>query len=107
MMEGATYVLSGASGLVGTALAELLEASNNRVIKLVRRAPKNDREVRWDPEKGELDAASVAGANAFIHLSGENVGEGRWTDERKKSLLESRTHSTALIAKTILAMDPK
>ncbi|NUP13949.1 MAG: TIGR01777 family protein [Polyangiaceae bacterium] len=102
-----TFVLSGASGLVGSALAELLEASGHKVLRLVRRDARTATEVRWDPGHGEIEAEKLHGAFSFIHLSGENVGEGRWTDERKRAFLESRTKTTDLVARTIASMDPK
>lgn len=104
--EQGTFVLSGASGLVGTALVELLEAHGHRVVRLVRRAPRTGSEVQWDPDRGELDPMQVAGAAHFINLSGASIAEGRWTDERKRVLLESRTKTTSLLATTIAKLDP-
>lgn len=109
MTEGSkrTVVLSGASGVVGTALEELFVAKGDKVVRLVRRSPKSENEARWDPEAGEIDRAAIAGADAFVHLSGENVGEGRWSPERKQSLIDSRVVTTSLLARTIAAMNPK
>ncbi len=104
--EKKRVVVAGASGLVGTALVELLSVHGHEVVKLVRRAPSGSDEVRWDPERGELDPRTVEGAQAFVCLSGENVGEGRWTEARKRAILESRIATTSLLAKTAAALDP-
>jgi uncharacterized protein (TIGR01777 family) len=97
MGEARRIVLSGASGLIGSALAERLAADGFEVVRLVRRDPKAG-EVRWDPERGDLDPATLSGAFSVVHLSGENVGGGRWSREMKRRILESRTKSTTLIA---------
>ncbi len=95
-------MVSGASGLVGSALVSHLEAEGYTVTRLVRRPPKPG-EVRWDPERGELDPAALDGAVAIVHLAGDNVGNGRWTAEKKRSIEESRTRSTRLLARTAAA----
>src|SRR5262245_41284742 len=87
--------LSGASGLVGRRLCAALEARGHEFVRLVRRQP-NDGEVRWDPTRGELDARHLEGIDAFVHLSGESL-VGRWSRERKREILESRTMSTRLV----------
>ncbi len=100
-------VVSGASGLLGTALTELLSANGHEVVRLVRGKPPGAGEVAWDPSAGKLDSEEVASADAFIHLSGENVSEGRWSDERRKRIIDSRTQTTELIARTIAKMKKK
>lgn len=99
MAEERRVVISGASGLVGAALSDRLLADGFAVTKLVRRDARAG-EVRWDPERGDLDPATLSGATAIIHLSGENVGGGRWTHDMKRRILESRTKSTTLIAQS-------
>jgi uncharacterized protein (TIGR01777 family) len=99
-------VISGGSGLLGGAIARAVGASGYEVARLVRGTP-GANEVKWDPLAGELDAAAVAGAHAFIHLSGESVGAGRWNEKKKQLILESRTKSTALLANAIAKMTPK
>src|SRR3954447_26956071 len=100
--------VSGATGLVGTELARILRAAGHDVRRLVRAPaqPSGD-DVLWNPERGELDARAIAGANAVINLSGESIAEGRWTDEKKRRILESRINSTRTLATTISQMpDP-
>src|SRR5512133_745982 len=76
-------VMSGSTGLIGTAVARELEAAGHTVVRLVRRRPAGPHEVSWDPERSGLDAAALRGAGGVIHLAGEPIAEGRWTRERK------------------------
>jgi uncharacterized protein (TIGR01777 family) len=93
--------VSGASGVVGTRLCESLAASGHEVVRLVRGREAKRAELRWDPAKGELDAASLEGIDTFVHLSGENIAAGRWSESRKRELIESRTLTTRLVAETL------
>ena len=97
-------VVSGASGLIGSALTRSLRGDGHRVTALVRRAARNADEASWDPAKSELDAAVLAGADAVVCLSGANVGGKRWTDSYKQTLLRSRVDSVGTIARTLSSM---
>src|SRR5690606_12338072 len=77
--------ITGSSGLVGTALAKALEARGDVVLRLVRREPRGPSEVRWSPSAREVYVAGLAGVDAIVHLAGENIADGRWTDARKRS----------------------
>ncbi|MBF0225216.1 MAG: TIGR01777 family protein [Desulfobacterales bacterium] len=99
-------MISGASGLIGTTLIPFLTTSGNNVIKLVRKQPSSQNEALWNPSAGELDTKSLPQIDAVIHLAGENIGEGRWTEEKKKIIIDSRVKGTELIAKTIANMNP-
>jgi uncharacterized protein (TIGR01777 family) len=77
------------------------------VVTLVRRPPRQPGEIRWDPSKGELDAADLVGVDAVINLSGAGIGDKRWTDAYKQTVLDSRLDSTRLLADTIAQLDPK
>jgi uncharacterized protein (TIGR01777 family) len=90
-------IISGASGLIGTALTERLRADGHEVVALVRR-PAGQHEVQWDPEKGVLPAEALAGADAVVNLAGAGIGDHRWTPEYKREVLNSRVRSTTLIA---------
>ena len=92
--------ITGASGLIGTALTEHLRAGGHDTTPLVRRTP-SAREIGWDPSAGVLDAADLASLDAVVHLAGAGIGDHRWTDEYKKTLLQSRTDSTTLISTTM------
>jgi uncharacterized protein (TIGR01777 family) len=97
--------VTGASGLIGSALTASLAEDGHEVVRLVRRAPKGAGEVRWDPAAGTVDTAGLAGCQAVVHLAGASVGTRRWTDARKKELRDSRVLGTAAIARAAAAMD--
>jgi hypothetical protein len=99
-------VISGASGLIGTQLVAKLSSSGHEVIRLVRRSPKSG-EIQWNPKLGTLDAAALEGTDAVIHLSGAGIGDKRWSAAYRKEILDSRTDTTALLAKTIASLSRK
>jgi uncharacterized protein (TIGR01777 family) len=99
-------VVSGASGLIGTQLVAKLSSSGHELVRLVRRSPRSG-EIQWNPKSGTLDAAALEGADAVIHLSGAGIGDKRWTDGYRKEILESRTATTALLAKTMASLSRK
>jgi hypothetical protein len=98
-------LISGASGLLGSTLIPFLRTGGHTVLQLVRRSPKKENgEIRWDPANGRLDLDDTDEIDAVIHLSGENIGEGHWSSEKKKRIIDSRVQSTRLIAETISKM---
>lgn len=99
-------VVSGASGLLGTALIRALRTDGHDVLRLVRRAPAGADEVEWDPPSGSLDARSLAGIAAAINLSGATIGR-RWTSTRKAEILSSRVDTTRLLAVTLTQLEPR
>jgi len=99
-------VISGASGLIGTQLVTKLSSSGHEVVRLVRRSPKSG-EIQWSPKTGTLDAAALEGTDAVIHLSGAGIGDKRWSAAYRKEILDSRTDTTALLAKTIASLSRK
>jgi NAD dependent epimerase/dehydratase family enzyme len=82
--------VTGASGLVGSALVPFLSRSGHEVVRLVRSGPRAEDQVRWDPARGEIDAAGLEAVEGVVHLSGENLAGGRWTAARKARLVDSR-----------------
>ena len=89
--------VTGSTGLIGTALCRRLEADGHTVVRVVRRpVAAGEAALRWDPEAGTIDAASLEGMGAVVHLAGAGIGDKRWTPERKRVILESRTKGTAL-----------
>jgi len=88
-------LISGASGLLGTALTRALRQSGHQCVALVRREPRAG-EVQWDPEQ-PLDPAKLSGCDAVVHLAGKNIA-GRWTEKFKREVLESRVHGTQTLA---------
>ena len=98
--------ISGASGLIGTASARSLRLDDHVVIPLVRRpVAQGETAVRWDPSAGTIDAATLEGVDAVVHLAGAGIGDKRWTDDYKRQILDSRTRSTDLLARTIAGLD--
>lgn len=90
-------LISGATGLVGSALARSLEAAGHFVTGLTRSTP-GDRGIHWEPMAGEIDRAALAGFEAVVHLAGENIAAGRWTAEQKARIRDSRVRGTTLLA---------
>ncbi len=98
--------VTGGAGLVGRSLCPYLEAAGHRVRRLVRKKPHlGTDEFFWSPEKGEIDPAAIDGADAVVHLAGESIAAGRWNARRKRSILESRTKGTSVLAKTLASME--
>ena len=93
-------VISGATGLIGSALTDHLRTNGHTVVRLVRRAASGD-DVQWDPATGSLPADALRGADAVVHLAGAGIGDQRWTDAYRNEILQSRTKSTALLADAI------
>lgn len=98
--------VSGASGLIGSALVPAFEVAGHTVVRLVRREPAGPAEVAWDPAAGSIDAGALAGVEGVVNLSGATIGR-RWTDERKTEILESRVSSTSLLARTLAELEPR
>jgi uncharacterized protein (TIGR01777 family) len=98
-------VLAGASGLIGRALTQSLRSDGHAVLALVRRAPSGPDEARWRPEAGQLDAETLTGADAVVCLSGAGVGDHRWTDSYKDTLLRSRIDTVGTLARTLAEVD--
>jgi uncharacterized protein (TIGR01777 family) len=93
-------LVSGASGLVGRALVPALRERGHAVRRLVRgeaHAP----DARWDPAAGTLDGDALAGCDAVVHLAGESIAEGRWTEAKKARIRGSRVGPTRLLAEAI------
>jgi hypothetical protein len=92
--------VSGASGLLGSALLPALRAAGWIPRPLVRRAAAAD-EVQWDPAVGTLDLKALEGVTAAVHLAGESIAAGRWTAEAKRRIRESRIQGTRLLAESL------
>ena len=98
-------VISGASGLIGGALAGALAADGHAVGRLVRPGPAvRLGDVAWDPTAGRIDAAALEGADAVVHLAGESIAAGRWTAARKRAIRDSRVGGTRLLAEAVAGL---
>jgi uncharacterized protein len=101
-------LISGATGLVGTALGEALRAEGHEVGRLMRPGgTAREGDIRWDPTSGSVDVAAMEGADAVICLSGAGIGDGRWTAERKKVLRSSRVDATRVLVDSLGRMKKK
>jgi hypothetical protein len=100
--------ISGASGLIGSALVTELGSAGHDIVKLVRSAPRSAGELRWDPmaDSGGLDPAALSGVDAVIHLSGAPIADKRWTTARKSELRSSRITSTCGLVAAMAAANP-
>jgi uncharacterized protein (TIGR01777 family) len=98
--------IAGASGLVGKALIPALEAQGSEVTRLVRTAPRAG-EIEWHPNKDAVSAVSLDGFDIIINLAGENIAGGRWTDEQKRKIRDSRVNGTHLLSEAITRMEHK
>ena len=89
---------SGAKGLVGDALIKSLSKDGHQCVSLVRRPSKNESEIEWHPNQGNLDIEKLEGFDVVVHLAGESIASGRWTDEKKKKIIDSRVQGTTLLS---------
>jgi uncharacterized protein len=97
--------VTGASGLIGTALTRRLREAGHQVLRLTRSEPTEPDQVRWDPRAGRLDPDALAKADAVVHLAGVNIAAHlRWTGKVKRELLESRVQGTGLVARTMATL---
>ena len=98
--------ITGASGLVGSALAASLRADGDVVRPLVRREAKSADEIRWDPAKGVVDTTLLEGVDGVVHLAGENIA-GRWTEAKKRKIRDSRVEGTRTISAALASLSDR
>lgn len=99
--------ITGASGLIGTALVGKLKSDGYTVQRLVRRPTVSSEEIYWNPTTQEIDLDALAGVDAVIHLAGAGVGDKRWTKKYKSEILNSRLLGTTTIANAVAQVKPK
>jgi uncharacterized protein (TIGR01777 family) len=92
-----TIIVTGTSGLLGKPLVKALRKRGERVVRLVRRPPRDDDEAYWQPSEDVIDLAALDGASAVIHLAGAPIAERRWNDEYKRELVRSRVEGTRVL----------
>jgi len=91
-------LVSGSHGLVGKALIRSLTSDGHEIVRLVRNKPAGPTEIEWHPNQEKIDAAALEGLGAAVHLAGESIASGRWTDEKKRAIRGSRVKGTALLS---------
>jgi uncharacterized protein (TIGR01777 family) len=99
-------LIAGASGLVGSALIPALEAEGAEVTRLVRSSARAG-EIEWHPNNDQLDPAKLEGFDAIINLAGENIAGGRWTDDQKRKIRDSRVNGTHLLTEAIAKLSKR
>jgi len=98
--------VTGASGLIGTALVGHLRSEGHTVQRFVRRPATAADEISWDPKSGTVDLAALEGIDAVIHLAGAGVGDKRWTKKYRAEILNSRLLGTTAIANAVAQVKP-
>jgi uncharacterized protein len=103
-------LVSGSTGLIGSALVGLLSAGGHQIVRLVRPPARTDASaIAWDPVAGTVETSRLEGMDAVVHLAGENIASGRWTREKKAKLRASRVDGTRLLCEALanLAAPPR
>lgn len=103
-MQRSRIAVTGASGLIGSALVRSLRADGHDVLRLVRRPARTADEVEWDPSRLYVDASGLVGVDAVVHLAGAGVGERRWNEAYKKEIRDSRVLGTATISQALASL---
>ena len=102
-------LISGASGLIGTALTSRLETAEMEVKQLTRQNvdEEDEKRINWHPESGTLDAEQIEGFRVVVHLAGENVADESWTEEKKRRIMDSRVTSATLLCRVLAHLKEK
>lgn len=96
-----TVLISGSSGLIGTALTDSLRKRGAEVRRLVRRQVRYADEYEWNPYEERIDERALKGVDVVVNLAGASIGDGRWTERQKRILEESRTRTTGFLAREL------
>ena len=101
-MADALIAIAGSSGLIGSALVTALRASDNRVVRIVRRAPSNADELHWNPQTGEFDPDALRGVDVVVNLCGAGIAAKRWSGAYKQELRDSRIAPTEVLSTAVV-----
>ncbi len=103
-----TVAITGASGMVGQALSGLLKQRGDRSIAVSRsEGDSYEDSIRWNPESGLINPARMEGVDAVVHLAGENIASGRWTDDLKRRILNSRVQGTKSLVESLAKIEKR
>ncbi len=107
MLEAAQLkvLFSGSHGLVGTALIKSLEVQGHEIFRLVRQLPHSESEIEWNPDRYSIAISRLEGFDAVVHLAGESIAEGRWTEEKKRRIRDSRVKGTKLLSDALANLE--
>jgi uncharacterized protein len=98
--------VTGSTGLVGSALREVLERNGHTVVPVVRHQPR-EAQIHWDPQQGTIEKDKFATVDGVVHLAGENIAGGRWTEARKQRIRDSRVEGTRLLCEALAQVSPR
>ena len=102
-------LITGASGLIGTALQESFEEKGYEMLLASRKEPKDENDIQWNPDTGfaDEDLHRLEGFDSVVHLAGESIAGLRWTDEKKKAIRDSRVHGTRTMIEAFARLENK
>ncbi len=103
-------LVTGSTGMIGSAVVPFLTQKGHSITRLVRSKPRpGEAEVGWDPASGNIDKAGLGGMDGVVHLAGENIATGRWTAAKKAQIRDSRVKGTRLLSESLAqhAQPPK
>lgn len=99
-------LISGSTGLIGSALLERLRQDGHELIRLVRSPlATDDPQAIWNIADGKMESGKLEDLDAVVHLAGENIASGRWTNEKKRAIRDSRVNGTRFLARTLAGLD--
>src|SRR5919106_1891507 len=99
--------VTGSHGMIGSALVGALESAGHRPLRIVRSTPTGPDEITWDPVAGTIDARSLEGVDAVVHLAGKHIGRPWWTEGYMAAVKDSRVRATYLLAEALAKLDRK
>lgn len=106
--QGLSVAITGASGFMGSSLANFLETGGHRVIRMTRRRPaEGSPDVYWDYRRESIQLERIEGVDAVVHLAGEPLHGGRWDEAKKRAIRESRARGTRFLAESLALLRPK